>query len=69
MNYAAFEFQARSVGDLLRNVERGGSYVRDKKIEKNEGVSRKTKAWKHNNVDPRKNRKNRETPNKAINLI
>jgi hypothetical protein len=44
MNYAAFEFQARSVGDLLRNVERGGSYVRDKKIEKNEGVSRKTKA-------------------------
>jgi hypothetical protein len=34
MNYTEFEFQVRLLGDLLRNTERGGSYVRDKKIEK-----------------------------------
>jgi hypothetical protein len=58
MNYVAFEFQARSLRDLLTQEDR-----------KDAEVSRKTEAWKHSSVDSRKNRKNKETPNRAINLI
>jgi len=37
MNFTAFEFQARSLRDLLRNFEVGGSYVREKKVERCRG--------------------------------
>jgi ligand-binding SRPBCC domain-containing protein len=42
MNFTAFEFQARSLWGLLRNAEKGGSYVRDKKVER---CRRQQKNW------------------------